>query len=59
MQKKPEEFQRVGLLAELLEELLLELLEELLVEQEDPQDWWEVPLEEQEVGPSCNFIFVC
>ena len=51
------------LLSELLEELLVGLLEELLVEllveQGGPQDWWEVPLEEQEVGPSCNFIFVC
>lgn len=44
--KKPEEFQLVGLLVG----LLVALLEELLVEQEDPQDLSEVPLEEQEVG---------
>lgn len=46
--KKPEGFQLV--------ELLVELLVGLLVEQEDPQDLWEVPLEEWVVGPSSHLI---
>lgn len=46
--KKPEGFQLV--------ELLVGLLVGLLVEQEDPQDLWEVPLEEWVVGPSSHLI---
>ena len=43
---------------ELLAEVPAELLVELLVEQGDPQDLWEVPLEEQEVGASSHLITV-